>query len=120
MTRRALRFTAPLIALGILGAARQAAAQTCTATVTVRSTADAGGSCPGASCTLRQAILDANANADCTRIHFDFTSNPAPIVLTSPLPTVTTPVEIDGWSHPGSIRFPESGVSPWYPKRSAG
>jgi hypothetical protein len=112
MTSRALRFSALVIALAALAAAAPAGAQTCTATVTVRTIADTPGTCPGASCTLRQAILDANASADCTRIHFDFLPPFGPIVLTSPLPTIITPVEIDGWSQPGSVRFPESGVGP--------
>lgn len=111
MTRRALSSTALLWAFGILSADHQAAAQTCTATITVRSTADTGGACPGATCTLRQAILDANANADCTRIGFDF--SPAlsgSIALVSPLPTIVTPVELDGLTHPGATGLPEGGV----------
>ena len=35
--------------------------------------ADAAGTCPGASCSLRTAIAQANADPDCTRIEFDFT-----------------------------------------------
>jgi CSLREA domain-containing protein len=113
MTRRALRLTVPLIALAALAVTHPASAQTCTATVTVRSTADTAGVCPGAACTLRQAILDANASPDCTRIHFDFApAAGGTIALASPLPTITTPVELDGFSHPDSRGFPESGVTP--------
>ena len=68
---------------------------------------------PGASCSLRTAIAQANADPDCTRIEFDFT--PAfggYIALVSPLPAITSPVEIDGWSHPNSTRFPDNGASP--------
>src|SRR5437899_683887 len=49
------------------------------ATVTVTSTADAGGSCPGASCTLRQAIATAAAG---DTINFSLAANSA-ITLTS-------------------------------------
>ena len=49
------------------------------ATITVTSTADAGGSCPGASCTLRQAIATA-ASGD--TINFSLPANSA-ITLTS-------------------------------------
>ena len=81
--------------------------------ITVRTLADAAGTCPGASCSLRTAIAQANADPDCTRIEFDFT----PVVggyiaLVSPLPTITSPVEIDGWSHPNTTRFPANGYSP--------
>ncbi|MDQ6623778.1 MAG: right-handed parallel beta-helix repeat-containing protein [Verrucomicrobiota bacterium] len=56
-----------------------AAASAEAATLTVRSTADAGGSCPGASCTLRQAIATA-ASGD--TINFSLPANSA-ITLTS-------------------------------------
>ena len=109
-----LRFTAAsTVVLAALLAPRPAVAQTCTSTITVRTVVDAAGTCPGASCSLRTAIAQANANPDCTRIAFDFT--PAfggYIALVSPLPTITSPVEIDGWSHPNSTRFPENGVGP--------
>ncbi len=104
---------AALVALGVLAGPPTAAAQTCTSVITVRTVADAAGTCPGASCSLRTAIAQANADPDCTRIGFDFT--PAfggYIALVSPLPTITSPVEIDGWSHPNSTRFPENGVGP--------
>jgi len=109
-----LRFTAAsTVVLAALLAPRPAVAQTCTSTITVRTVVDAAGTCPGASCSLRTAIAQANADPDCTRIAFDFT--PAfggYIALVSPLPTITSPVEIDGWSHPNSTRFPENGVGP--------
>ncbi len=113
MTRPALSWTAPLIALAALAASRPAAAQTCTATITVRSAVDTAGTCPGPSCTLRQAIVDANASPDCTRIAFDFSPAPQGLIdPVTPLPTITTPVEIDGWTHPNSVRFPVDGVDP--------
>jgi hypothetical protein len=104
---------AAFVAPGVLAGPLPAAAQTCTATITVRTIADAPGTCPGPSCSLRTAIAQANANPDCSRIAFDFT----PVVggyiaLVSPLPTITTPVEIDGWSHPNTTRFPANGYSP--------
>lgn len=66
------------------------------ATYTVTSVADSGvGS-------LRQAILDANANAGADTIAFDLSSTP-PLTIrpASPLPTVTSPVVIDGTTQPG-------------------
>jgi hypothetical protein len=64
---------------------------------TVTSTADGG---PGS---LRQAILDANANPGLDSIDFNI---PAPGVQTiaplSPLPVVTDSVIIDGYTQPGS------------------
>ena len=108
--RQTLRFAVTLV-LAWLAAPQPAAAPTCTATITVRTITDAPGTCPGATCSLRTAIADANANADCTRINFDF----SPLVggyitLVSPLPTITSAVVIDGWSHPNTTRFPQSGV----------
>ena len=108
--RQTLRFAVTLV-LAWLAAPQPAAAQTCTATITVRTITDAPGTCPGATCSLRTAIAHANANADCTRIDFDF----SPLVggyitLVSPLPTITSAVVIDGWSHPNTTRFPQSGV----------
>ena len=66
-------------------------------TFIVTNTADVG---PGS---LRQAILDSNANPDMDMIAFNI---PATGVQTinplSPLPTVTDPVVIDGYTQPGS------------------
>jgi hypothetical protein len=108
--RPTLRLAAVPLTLAWLAAPTPAVAQTCTSTVTVLTPADAPGTCPGPSCSLRTAIADANANPDCTRIAFDFTSAPAAIQLVSPLPPITSPVEIDGWSHPGTTRIPAFGV----------
>jgi parallel beta-helix repeat protein len=69
-------------------------------TITVQNTNDAGlGS-------LRQAILDANALPNVNRIEFDIGSSCGPrnIVLSSPLPTITNPVVIDGYTQPGAVR----------------
>ncbi len=57
---------------------------------------------------LRQAILDANAYTGPNDvIQFDITgSGVQSIVLQSALPTITDPVEIDGWSQPGWTTTP--------------
>ena len=109
--RPTLRLAAVPLALAWLAAPTPAAAQTCTSTITVRTTSDAAGTCPGPSCSLRTAITDANASPDCTRIEFDFTpASGGYVVPVSPLPTITSPVEIDGLSHPDAAGLPEGGV----------
>jgi CSLREA domain-containing protein len=95
--------------------ARTLSAQTCGgSTVQVNSTSDSDdGSCGGANCTLREAINAANASADCTNITFDFSpANGGEIVVSSPLPIVTTPVHFLGWSHSGSTRIGPEGEEP--------
>ncbi|MEO7973665.1 MAG: right-handed parallel beta-helix repeat-containing protein, partial [Thermoanaerobaculia bacterium] len=66
--------------------------------VTVTSLANSGAG------TLRQAILDANANSDLTRILFDLPAacKDNVVVLTSSLPDIVSSVVIDGSSQPGS------------------
>src|SRR5260370_22422906 len=64
-------------------------------TFTVINTNDSG---PGS---LRQAILDANANAGPDTIRFSISSGPQAIAPLSPLPTITDPVTIDGTTQPG-------------------
>ncbi len=66
--------------------------------VVVSNTADSGAG------SLRQAIIDANANADATLIRFAVpgTCGSQGILLLSPLPDVTTPVTIDGYTQAGS------------------
>ena len=67
------------------------------ATFTVKNTNDSGTE------SLRQAILDANANLGADIIEFDISSGPPgpkTIDLTSGLPTITGQILIDGWSHP--------------------
>jgi hypothetical protein len=66
-----------------------------TTTFTVANTDDSG---PGS---LRQAILDANANPGTDTITFSIGSGVQTITLTNGLPTVTDPVTIDGTSQPG-------------------
>src|SRR5215467_11686281 len=66
-------------------------------TYTVTSTADAGAG------TLRQAILDANANPGADTIAFNITgSGVHTIAPTSPLDAITDAVTIDGYTQPGS------------------
>src|SRR5262249_2043361 len=66
------------------------------ATFTVINTADSG---PGS---LRQAILDANADATPDAIAFDIpAAGVHTISPTSPLPAITAPVVIDGTTQPG-------------------
>jgi titin len=50
---------------------------------------------------LRQVILNANNHPGVDTIHFQIGSGPQAIVLSSPLPTITDPVTIDGTSQPG-------------------
>lgn len=68
------------------------------ATFTVTNTANSG---PGS---LRQAILDANANPGADTITFAIgaTGSQQTIQPTAALPTITDPVTIDGWSHGGA------------------
>jgi CSLREA domain-containing protein len=69
----------------------------------VTSAGDAGGATCSATCTLRQAINAANANVPATdTITFAVPGGPATIVPSSPLPTVTDTVVIDGTSQPGT------------------
>ncbi len=66
-------------------------------TFTVNSTADSGAG------SLRQAILDANANAGTDTIVFNITgAGPHAIQPASSLPTITDPVIIDGYTQPGA------------------
>jgi hypothetical protein len=81
------------LAVLCLGAAANASATT----YTVTSTADSGAG------TLRQAILDANANPGADTIAFGIVgSGVHTIAPASPLPTITDPVTIDGYTQSGS------------------
>src|SRR5262245_38569445 len=69
------------------------------ATFTVTNTDDSG---PGS---LRQAILNANQSSATDRIEFDIPgSGVHTIAPASALPTIFSPVEIDGYTQPGSRR----------------
>jgi hypothetical protein len=58
--------------------------------------------------TLRGAITSANAAGVPASIHFHFPSCPQVISLATPLPPITVPLIIDGYSDPGAV--PNSGV----------
>jgi hypothetical protein len=81
------------LALCVLLAGAAASAET----FTVVNTENSG---PG---TLHQAILDANANPGADVIAFDVPGDGVhTITLTSPLPVITDPVTIDGYTQPGA------------------
>jgi hypothetical protein len=82
-----------VLLLGATGAARAA-------TFMVTTTADAGAG------TLRQAILDANADAAPDVIAFAIDSGLQTISPASALPEVTQPVTIDGTTQPGYAGTP--------------
>ena len=73
-------------------------------TFSVNSTADPGtGVCDAAECTLREAITAANAAAGLDNIAFSIPgTGPFTISPTSFLPTITSPVVIDGYTQTGS------------------
>ena len=85
-------------AIGVFGASLATAA-----TFTVTNTSDSGAG------SLRQAILDANANPGLDTIAFNVTGagctgSPAVCTITpvTALPTITSPVLLDGYTQPGS------------------
>ena len=83
-----------LLLLAIIVAPERGQAQT---TFTVNSTNDTGAG------TLRQAILDANANAGTDTIKFNISgTGPHAIQPLFALPTITDPLFIDGYSQPGA------------------
>jgi CSLREA domain-containing protein len=76
------------------------------ATHTVNSTADTSdGVCDASSCTLREAILAANAAGGGT-IEFATGSGPITITLATALPDLVTPIVIDGTTQPGYAGSP--------------
>ena len=83
--------------LGLTGVLFAAAALASASTYTVTATADTG---PGS---LRQAILDANANPGPDTITFNIVgSGVHTIAIATALPPVTSPVTIDGYTQPGA------------------
>src|SRR3954462_7280292 len=72
----------------------------------VTSAADTDGQSCGPDCTLRQAINAANAAPGADVIRFAIGSGAQTIVPTSPLPTITDAVTIDGASQPGYAGTP--------------
>jgi len=89
---------AALMAAAMLLAAKPAHAQS---TFTVSNTNDSGAG------SLRQAILDANATTAADTIAFNIPTTTmngvATISPTTALPTITSPVTIDGYSQPGAV-----------------
>jgi hypothetical protein len=81
-----------------IGAYESAIDDTIPATLTVTNTNDSGAG------SLRQALLDANANPDFTFVNFQIATGSCPHVIAplSDLPTITSGVRIDGFSQPGS------------------
>jgi CSLREA domain-containing protein len=76
---------------------------TAPATFVVNSTADPGdGVCNATECTLREAINAANATANTDTLQFNIPGTGAHTIQpTSPLPTITNPVIMDGTTQPG-------------------
>jgi CSLREA domain-containing protein len=92
------------IALGV-GLSLTSAAQAAPQTFTVTSTADPGDGTCDSSCTLRDAIIAANTNAnssdqDVITFSSTITGTPSTITLASALPTITEPLSIQG---PGTV-----------------
>ena len=70
------------------------------ATYTVTNTNESGAG------SLRQAILDANANAGADTISFSLGSTGQAISLTNALPTITEQITLDGWTQSGYSGVP--------------
>ncbi len=108
MNSNRTRFALLASALGLATGAQAA-------TITVNSTADTAGTCPSVdSCTLRQAITNANSNGETSNtIAFDIPgSGVHTITLATNLPTSTANLTIDGYTQPGSVmntQTPEQG-----------
>ncbi|HET6771315.1 MAG TPA: CSLREA domain-containing protein [Actinomycetota bacterium] len=78
-------------------------------TFTVNTLGDAGdNNCTDGTCTLRDAILAAEANPDPDVIQFDITPD-TPITPVAVLPTIDHPVTIDGFTDPTSERVELDG-----------
>src|SRR5215208_5477869 len=95
-----------LVALAMVGLLASGA-YAAPSTFIVNSTADPGtGACDATECTLREAINAANANNNPTekdRMKFDISGTGVHTISpTSPLPQITEPVIINGYSQPGS------------------
>ena len=92
----------PFLLLALLLFTLPASAQV---TFTVNSTADPGdGVCNAAECTLREAIVAAEATAAVDSIHFDIPGAGVHTitVVGSALPTMFQPAVIDGYTQPGA------------------
>ncbi len=82
--------------------------------IVVNSAADPGdGACTLGECTLREAILAANADISPSQINFNIpvpNEGTAMIDLVEPLPPITAPVTIDGFTQPGSRPADENTI----------
>ncbi len=103
-SRRIIAFVSVILVLvSLFSTNRLSGIQTVqAATFTVQSTADSGGTCPGADCTLREALSVASSG---DIIDFNLTY-PTTITLTSAALTVATDVTITG---PGATNLTISG-----------
>ncbi len=89
-----------LLALALVASQGAVQAQT---TFTVTKTADTNDGLCDADCSLREAIVAANALAGTDTIAFNISgAGPHTIQPTSALPTITDPVVIDGYTQPGA------------------
>jgi len=97
MTRPAFRPLALLLLIGFGTTALLAARASFAATFSVTNTSDSGAG------SLREAILDANAAAGADAIAFNIAgAGVKTIVPSTPLPAITGPVTIDGYTQPGA------------------
>ncbi len=84
------------------------------ATLVVTSAADTAGSTCGGTCTLRQAITAANATVAADTINFAITVPIRGEILispASPLPTITQPLTINGYSQSGTRTNDDPNIS---------
>lgn len=111
MTRRRFSLITCLAAFIVLGIFFMDVRQASAATFTVTSAADGAGVCPSVNnCTLRQAIADANANADANdTITFDpIAMGTSTIQLSTPLALSSGGITIDGGADIILLRDPLS------------
>jgi CSLREA domain-containing protein len=112
-------FLAPLLLLSLGAFPQVTCTQAPNATIVVTSSGDDRTHCESEGvgpCTLRDAITYANCNPGTDRIHFNIPGE-GPHVLSvgsatngAPLPIITDPVVIDGFTQPGSIPNANSGA----------
>ncbi len=106
MKRHMKRITAALLLTGIFCAPAIAN------TYTVTNTGDNSGIDPAVGAntgTLRQAIIDANANPGADIINFNIAAGPYKITQSANLPPITGQVTINGYSQPGASSGTISG-----------
>lgn len=113
-TIKTFRFTC-LVVLGLIAATAFApfsAAAAPEAAFVVNTKADTDdGTCSAANCTLREAIHAANATAGLDTINFNIAACLCPIIVSTPLPEITDPVIINGYSQPGATANTLNGAN---------